>query len=246
MAAAIAEVGRGHRKTDLMDRNLYPTDLKTGSGTVNMPYLAAVIRLADEMDISASRNLMLQYAGYIPEGHKDVIEFQKHRSLQCNFSGDSFVVKAETNSQSEYKHLLEIVHKVEETLEYCQNVVKTCTGTHLPVRYIVNEVGFTGNLSLIIDADRSGDTLTITLAGKLDNSTSSLLDEKLAAHLGGSAKNLVLDFKSLTYITSAGLRIIIGAKKKTIELRGKMNITNISEEVMAIFRMTGLDSIINR
>ena len=45
-ANAIAEVGRGHRKTDLMDENLYPTDYDLGNGQcANLALLAALIRL---------------------------------------------------------------------------------------------------------------------------------------------------------------------------------------------------------
>jgi len=245
MAVAVAEVCRGHRKSDLMDRTLYPTDLKIGSGTVNMPYLSAVIRLADELDISASRNLLLQYAGYVPEEHVSVAEFEKHRSLRGDFAGENFIIKAETNSRTEYDALLELYAKLKETLNYCQTVVSDCTGDYLPVRYMVNEIRFIGkDISLIIDTDRSGDTLYITLIGKLDTTTSPLLDEKLSAQFGGGVKNLILDCKLLDYVSSYGLRIILGAKKKSIAMKGEMTVINVSPSVMEIFRMTGFSSIL--
>ena len=245
MASAVAEVCRGHRKTDLMDRTHYPTHAKIGSGVVNMAYLAAVVRLADELDISASRNLSLHYAGYVPEDHLSVAEFQKHRALRSDFADDSFVMKGETNSRTEYDSLLDLYGKVEETLDYCQQVVRSSTGDDLPVRYVVNEIKFIGSdISLIIDTNRSGDTLRIALTGKLDTVTSPLLDEKLSAQFGGGVKNLVLDCRRLDYVSSYGLRIILGAKKKSMAMQGEMTVINVPASVMEIFGMTGFSSLL--
>ena len=244
-AAAIADVCRGHRKVDLMDKTRYPTRLKVGAGVVNLPYLAAVVRLADELDISASRNLQLQYAGYVPEEHASVAEFEKHRSLSGVFENDSFVIRAETNSKTEYDSLLELFKTVEETLDYCQEVVRASTGDDLPVRRVVNEIRFIGKeISLIIDTDRTGDTLVIALTGKLDTVTSPWLDEKLTAQYGGGVRNLVLDCQGLDYVSSYGLRIILGAKKKTMAMQGEMKVINVAPGVMEIFRMTGFSSML--
>jgi anti-anti-sigma factor len=243
-AAVIAEVGKGHRKTDLMDRSLYPACLKLGGGTVNMAYLAAVIRLADELDFSAERNLLLQYAGFVMGNQNDVIEFQKHSLLHSVFSGDTVVVKGETNSIKVFGELTEVCDKVQETLGYCQNIVRDCTGGVLPVRSIVNEIRFIGgDVALTLEYEREGDTLTIALIGNLDATTSPLLDKILANTLNGGAKNLVLDFKLLGYISSAGLRVILGAKKKTMALTGNLSLINISPEVMKILRITGFDAV---
>lgn len=245
-ALVIAEIGRGHRKTDLMDRSLYPIDKKLGPASVNMAYLAAVIRLADELDVSAERNLLMQYAGFVPDNQASVIEFQKHSLLNSNFSGESVIIKGETNSTKVYGELKDMCDKIKETLDYCQAVVLDSTGMLMPIRYIKNEIKFIGSdVSLTLETDREGDTLTIALIGRLDSTTSSLLDKELANNLSGQAKNLVLDFNLLTYVSSAGLRIILGAKKKTMALNGTMVINNISDDVMDVFRMTGFASIFN-
>jgi len=245
-AAAIAEIGRGHRKTDLMDITLYPTDLQLGKGTVNMAYLAAVIRLADDMDITSSRNLQLMFTGFVPSTNVHASAFQIHRLLTSDFIDDKLILKAETGNINEYNELMELCRKVGDTLAYCQEVVLSRTGTNLPVRYIKNEIKFVENvMSLILDDTRNGDTLTISMVGKLDTTTYTLLDERLSNGLGGTVKNLVLDCEELTFISSAGLRIIIGAKKKTTALKGTMKIINVSEKIMSVFRLTGLVSLLN-
>jgi anti-sigma B factor antagonist len=53
----------------------------------------------------------------------------------------------------------------------------------------------------------------------------------------------VLDFKSLEYISSAGLRVLLGAQKKMQKI-GSMKVTNVCEEVMEVFEMTGFADIL--
>jgi len=245
-AAAIAEIGRGHRKTNLMDRTLYPVDLRLGEGTVNMPYLAAVIRLADEMDVSSSRNLQLMFTGFVPTENIHAAAFQSHRLLTSEFSQDKLILKAQTGNINEYNGLTQICYKVSETLNYCQEVVKASTGTDLPLRYVENRIVFLDSkIPLVIDEARTDDTLTITVTGRLDTNTSALLDEHLSNGFGGAVKNLILDCAALSYISSAGLRVILGAKKKAMSINGEIKIKNISDEVMSVFRTTGFDSLLN-
>jgi anti-anti-sigma factor len=244
-AAAIAEVGRGHRKTDLTDTVLYPTDLKIGSSTVNMPYLASAIRLADEMDISASRNLRLMFSGFVPTTDIEASAFQSHRLLKSEFIGEIFILEAETGNINEYNELTGIYRKVSETLDYCQKVVQSCAGVNLPVRMVENRIRLIENTArLILDDSRSGDTLTIALKGKLDASTYSLLDERLSNSIGGTVINLVLDCAELIFVASAGLRVLLGAKMKTSEIKGEMTLINVSDDVIEVLEMTGFTDIL--
>lgn len=84
-ANAIAEVGRGHRKTDLLDETRYPTDYDLGDGSkANLAALAAVVRIADEIDIASDRNPDLLYQTENMEGlsEKDVFEFSRHNAIR--------------------------------------------------------------------------------------------------------------------------------------------------------------------
>ena len=127
-ANAIAEVGRGHRKTDLMDENLYPTDYDLGNGQcANLALLAALIRLCDELDIASDRNPDLLYDTETMEGmsEKDVFEFSKHDAIHTvDFSEDSIVVIADTDKADIVDGVMEAIRTVKETLEYCLSVIR--------------------------------------------------------------------------------------------------------------------------
>ena len=56
-------------------------------------------------------------------------------------------------------------------------------------------------------------------------------------------KHLVLDIKEMEYISSAGLRVLLGAQKKMQKI-GSMKVLNVCEEIMEIFEMTGFADIL--
>ena len=90
--------------------------------------------------------------------------------------------------------------------------------------------------------NRSEDKLTVEVIGRLDTLTSPELEARLEPELEG-IKELVIDLKELEYISSAGLRVLLGAAQ-AMEERGEMKLTNPNAEVMDIFSITGFDDIL--
>ena len=60
---------------------------------------------------------------------------------------------------------------------------------------------------------------------------------------GEALTNLILDFKEVNYISSAGLRVLLTAQKK-MNVQGSMELINVNEEVMDILEMTGFADIL--
>ena len=59
----VMQAVRGHRKTDLWDENAFPAAFQIGTESVCLPYIAGIIRLADEMDLCRDRNSTLGGGG---------------------------------------------------------------------------------------------------------------------------------------------------------------------------------------
>ena len=66
---------------------------------------------------------------------------------------------------------------------------------------------------MTITTTRNGSALTLQLEGRLDTTTSPQLEAELSASLDG-VKQLTLDLQQLAYLSSAGLRVILGAQKR--------------------------------
>ena len=93
-----------------------------------------------------------------------------------------------------------------------------------------------------IEIKRNAEETAIKLVGRLDTTTAPALDKTINEDIA-ETKNLVLDVKELEYISSAGLRVFLGAQKKMQKI-GSMKVTNVREEVMEVFEMTGFSDIL--
>lgn len=78
--------------------------------------------------------------------------------------------------------------------------------------------------------------MELKLAGWLDTETAPMLEEEIKA-LDETVTALVFECGALEYISSAGLRQIVAAHKK---MDGALTLRHVSDEIMAIIRMTGL------
>ena len=87
-----------------------------------------------------------------------------------------------------------------------------------------------------------GTKLTVSLSGRMDTTTAPQLDAELKASLPG-VEELVLDFAALSYLSSAGLRVLLGAQK-TMARQGSMILKNVNETIMEVFEITGFVDIL--
>lgn len=126
---AIIQISRGHRKTDLLDHQEYPLNLQLPSGnTVCLPYLSALVRLADEIDVTASRNSKAIYDLNKIVEEIDLIEFMKHEAVQSlDIKEKEFVMVVSTDNEKIYDGLTILASKMKKTLDYCRNVVNDMT-----------------------------------------------------------------------------------------------------------------------
>ncbi len=90
---------------------------------------------------------------------------------------------------------------------------------------------------------QTGSELLVELEGSIDSTTSNELNTVLSESLKG-VKSLILDFKKIDYISSAGLRVLLATYKSLIGQGGNMVIRNVNQNVMDIFTMTGFDNIL--
>lgn len=123
---AIKQVSRGHRKTDLYDESEYPSEYKMPDGnTLCLPYLAALVRLADEIDVAASRNPILLYDLDFISSEIGLIENKKLMAVnEVRMTRSSFVLYADTKEKKVYTALEKAVKKMQETLDLCRDVVE--------------------------------------------------------------------------------------------------------------------------
>ena len=96
---------------------------------------------------------------------------------------------------------------------------------------------------MTIEIKKNAKETTIEIVGRLDTITAPVLEKTINDNIG-DMNALVLDLKGLEYISSAGLRVLLGAQKKMQKI-GSMTLTGVCEAVMEVFEMTGFADILD-
>lgn len=90
--------------------------------------------------------------------------------------------------------------------------------------------------------NQNGGCLTIALEGRMDITTAPDLEKEIKDSLDGVTE-LVFDLEKLTYISSAGLRVLLLAQKK-MNKHGSMMAIHVNEAVMEVFVNMGFSDIL--
>ena len=88
----------------------------------------------------------------------------------------------------------------------------------------------------------NGSELLFELEGSIDSTSAPELDKVINESIK-DIESLILDFKNVDYISSAGLRVLLVAYKAMAK-QGKMVVRHPNSNVMDIFSMTGFDNIL--
>ncbi len=89
---------------------------------------------------------------------------------------------------------------------------------------------------------KENDAVRLALAGRLDTITAPQLDEALRALEASS--DIILDFAELSYLSSAGLRVLLSAHKRAMTSGGCLRIRNANESVLEVFDITGFSDFL--
>ena len=98
---------------------------------------------------------------------------------------------------------------------------------------------------MTINVERDFELVTLEITGRLDTTTAPNL-ESVINELSEDTKELVFDMSGVEYISSAGIRVLLGAYKKMNLTQGTMRIEKASDMVFEVFEMTGLSQMLEQ
>ena len=96
---------------------------------------------------------------------------------------------------------------------------------------------------MTINKSNENGKLTFVLEGRLDTNSAPELEASFNGE-GEGVNNVILDFLKLDYLSSAGLRVILGMQKKMNASDGEMTVKNVNETIMEVFEITGFSDIL--
>ena len=93
-------------------------------------------------------------------------------------------------------------------------------------------------------ADKDGIKL-VYLIGSLDTNTSPNAEAKFKELLDGNTRKIVVNLEQLEYISSSGLRVLLGTAKKLKASGGDLPLCHSNDIVQEVFDISGFSSILN-
>ena len=96
---------------------------------------------------------------------------------------------------------------------------------------------------MTINVERDFELVTLEITGRLDTTTAPNL-ESVVDELFEDTKELVFDMSGVEFISSAGIRVLLGTLKKINSHQGTMRIEKANEQIYEAFKMTGLSDML--
>lgn len=101
------------------------------------------------------------------------------------------------------------------------------------------------SVGLNIEFSQQDPFVIIHLEGRLDATTSPVLEKQLADQLQVKGAKLIIDFTQVDYLSSAGMRLLLSISKKAKANESKIAFCCINDEVMEIIKMAGFERILS-
>jgi anti-sigma B factor antagonist len=98
-------------------------------------------------------------------------------------------------------------------------------------------------MELDVKLDREDDVCVVSLGGEVDVYTSPSFKERLVEAIDGGCKYIVVDLEGVDFIDSSGLGVLVSGLRRVKEVDGWVRIACTRDQVLKVFRITGLDRV---
>lgn len=100
-----------------------------------------------------------------------------------------------------------------------------------------------GTMELEIKDEKRGGLCVFALTGEIDVYTAPRLKERLVAAIDEGCSRIILEMNGVSFIDSSGLGVLVSALRRAREKDGGVRIVCVRDNILKIFRITGLDKV---
>ena len=98
---------------------------------------------------------------------------------------------------------------------------------------------------MTIAAETTASATIVSLQGQINSANAAAIEAEVLGLVTGGARNLVLDFSALDYISSAGLRMVLVVAKRLKQHGGQLVLCGMQPHVREVFDIGGFLSILD-
>ena len=97
---------------------------------------------------------------------------------------------------------------------------------------------------LDLQAEYDDGLLVLNPSGRIDSANARAFEETLFEQIGAGHTNILMNCEAANYISSAGLRVLLMASKRTGKAAGKLVLCAVQYNVHDVFKHSGFAEII--
>lgn len=91
---------------------------------------------------------------------------------------------------------------------------------------------------MLVEIRNQGETAVAVLSGEIDGKTAPEVQNQLLPVATGHQK-LIIDMTAVTFLSSAGLRILLLLYRQAASKSGKVALAGVSEQILDVMSITG-------
>lgn len=92
-----------------------------------------------------------------------------------------------------------------------------------------------------LTVEKKGDVFIVRIKGRLDAICSPITEKKVFEAINEGQSNLLLDMSGVSYLSSAGMRMLLSITKRLRTMSGKLAICSVTANVVDVLKMSGFD-----
>ena len=95
----------------------------------------------------------------------------------------------------------------------------------------------------MVDIEKRGDIAILKVSGRLEINQALELEETINTHINNGTKLFVFDLGDVHYLSSSGIRVFIATLRQLKDLKGRMILSNLSQNVIKTLKIVELDGL---
>ena len=96
-----------------------------------------------------------------------------------------------------------------------------------------------------VTTEQAAKAVIAKVEGRVDSSNAAAFESALGSVFSASNLATVIDCEALTYISSAGLRVVLLAAKTLRQQNREFKVCSLTASIQELFEISGFDRIIN-
>ncbi len=95
-----------------------------------------------------------------------------------------------------------------------------------------------------VTAEYKGNVLVLRIKGRLDALSSSEAEKKICSSIEEGQSKVLLDMAAVTYLSSAGMRMLLSTTKRVRSMAGRMVLCSTANNVLDVLKISGFDHVL--